>query len=198
MKIKIRRLWAALTAAFVVLSLCGCTFLMAPKEKDDGLTEEERAEMSRIESALAQIGYATEGVTVVEDPNALSEEVRRLNEAAQEQGIGVEYKNQAFSLDGQNFDCYIGNPVDSGYDMFIDIYTSDLQEELYLSQLLRPGQAFEKITLNRPLTEDTRLNVVYTQVQVNEESGELEIRAQTIITLDFVILHPGADDSYDS
>ena len=185
MKFTIRRLWAAMMAA-LTLALCGCTFSMAPEE-DDGMSAEEREEMSRIQSVLNEIGFATEGVTVVDDSGSLSDEVRRINEEAQQDGIRVEYKNQAFSSDGVEFDCYIGNPADSQYNMFIDIYDANYENELFLSQLIRPGQAFEQITLLQPVTENTTANVIYTQVEVNDE-GELAIRGQTIITLELVLL----------
>lgn len=133
-------------------------------------------------ASAPKIGYA-EGVTVVEDPNALQKAVDEMYEKAAQPGIGLEYKNDAFSSDGTNFECYIANAASNQYDMYIQIFADDaLTDELYLSQLLRPGTAFDKLELNHSLENgDNRVYVAFTQIEEDLET----IHAQTMVTMDF-------------
>lgn len=131
------------------------------------------------------IGYASDGVTVIDDADALQRAVDEAFEEAKKPGIGIEYRNDAYSSDGKDFSCYIGNSANNDYDMFIAIYADDAFEDLlFLSQLIRPGQAFEHITLQRALAPGNYVvNCVYTQVEVVD--GEQAIHAQTAVTLNF-------------
>jgi hypothetical protein len=133
------------------------------------------------------IGYATEGITIIDDADALQREVDEMYAEAQREGIGLEYQNDAYSSDGRNFTCYIGNAPQNGYDMFIAIYADDaLQDLLFLSALLKPGQAFSDIQLTRALESGAHtVNCVFTQVEVVD--GEQAIHAQTAVTLDFYV-----------
>ncbi len=151
-------------ATSLALTATGCK-----KEKE---TEEEKP----------KIGYA-EGVTVVEDPDALQKTVDEMYEKAAEGGVGLEYKNDAFSSDGEKFECYIANAAKNKYDMYIQIFAdSGLTDELFLSQLLRPGTAFDNITLEHKLDPgDHRVYVAFTQVEEDLET----IHAQVMVTMDF-------------
>jgi len=132
-----------------------------------------------------KVGYATEGVTAVKDPEALQRAIDEAYAKAQEPGVALKYRNDAVSTNGVDFDCYIGNSTDNAYDMFIDIYADQaLTDEIFLSELLKPGQAFEKITLKHPLDPGThRVYVAFTQVKV--EDGEQKIHQQVMVTMDF-------------
>jgi hypothetical protein len=73
-------------------------------------------------------------------------------------------------------------------DMFIAIYTdSTFEDELFLSELLRPGQAFEHITLNRALDTGSH-DVVAAFSLVKEEDGQQVIAKQTFVGLRFNVL----------
>lgn len=139
---------------------------------------EEKPEQSQ----TPKIGYA-EGVTVVEDPDALQKAVDEMYAKAAEGGVGLEYKNDAFSTDGLNFECYIANASNNKYDMYIQIFADEaLTDELYLSQLLRPGTAFDALELERELDPgDHRVYVAFTQV----EEDLATIHAQVMVTMDF-------------
>ena len=67
------------------------------------------------------------------------------------------FQNQAFSEDGKTFTCYIANSEYNEYDMFIALYTeiSNDAEPLYLSGLMRPGEAFREIALDEALDKGT-------------------------------------------
>lgn len=131
------------------------------------------------------IGYASDGVTVIDDADALQRAVDEEFAKSQRPGIGIRYQNDAYSSNGKDFSCYIGNSTTNVYDMFIAIYADDAFEDLlFLSQLIKPGQAFEHITLERALDPgDYVVNCVYTQVEVVD--GQQSIHAQTAVTLNF-------------
>lgn len=131
------------------------------------------------------LGYA-EGVTVVEDPDALQKAVDEMYEEAAKGGVTLEYKNGASSTDGETFECYIANAVENGYDMYIDIYAdAALTDHLFLSGLIRPGQAFDNIRLEHKLDPgDHQVYVAFTQV----EEDLATIHAQVMVTMDFTVV----------
>jgi len=135
---------------------------------------------------VPKLFYESKGVTVVEDnPEAYQKTLESLRKESEKMPVGLEYKNDAYSEDGSTFSCYIANAVRNQYDMYIDIYDETMTEELFLSGLIRPGNAFESITLNRPLSEGTHeLFVAFTQVKPTED-GDFSIQAQIIIIMDF-------------
>lgn len=130
MNIRIRKWTAALFALLLLLS-SGCS---KAEEEDKGPT----------------IGYAVEGVTVLDDGNSLARAIQELEEESRGKIINLDYKPDAYSIDGVNFTCYLGNSLDNPYDMYIQIVGAG-QDQLYLSGLIRPGQAFERITLDHAL-----------------------------------------------
>lgn len=168
-----RGLLAALLATAVLLSGCG-------KKQE---TETPPAE--RIGTAGLRIGYE-EGLTVVDNPNSLQDAVDKAIEQSRE-GMGLEYKNDAFSSDGVNFVCYIANAESNQYDMFIAIYGDEgFTDELFLSKLMRPGQAFDHIALAHPLDPGSHTAyVAFTQVE--ELDGEQAIHAQVFVTMNFTV-----------
>lgn len=163
----------ALTGVLFVL-LCGCQ-------------KKEEEPSYNTQSGLT-IGYASEGVTVIDDVNELQKAVDEAYEKSMEPGIALLFQNDAYSTDGVHFTCSIGNSEENEYDMFIAIYSDlDYTKEVFVSQLLRPGTKFESLTLNEPLeVGDYRLPVVFTQVVV--EDGEAKIHAQTSVAIGFHVL----------
>lgn len=164
-------------AALVTLSAAGCA-----KKQPEPAQEEEPPKRNLV------IGYAEEGVTVAETEDELNKSVRQMLEAAQEPGIRLSYKNNAFSEDGVNFSCYIANG-DEKYDVFFQIFADEeLQDEVFLSQLLRPGQAFESITLSHALPKRSTTRCYVSQTRVELVDGEQTIHDQTFFTMDFNVL----------
>ena len=136
------------------------------------------------DTGTPKIGYA-EGVTVVEDPDALQKLVDEMYQKAAEGTIALEYKNGAYSTDGTNFSCYIANSVDNKYDMYIQIFADEgLTDQLLLTGLIRPGSAFANLTLDHALDTGThRVYVAFTQV----EEDLATIHAQVFVTMDFTV-----------
>ncbi len=159
-KHRFNRLLAMLLCAAFLLSFSGCK-----KQEDE----------------TSKIGYA-EGVTVVEDPDALQKAVDEMYKNAAEGNVALEYKNDASSEDGKTFSCYIANSTANKYDMYIQMFAdSELTDQLLLSGLIRPGSAFDEITLEHELeTGDHTVYVAFTQVEEDLET----IHAQVIVTME--------------
>lgn len=136
------------------------------------------------------IGYATEGVAAI-DERTLNDAVREMyEEAANAPKITLQFQNDAYSDDGLNFTCSIGNSSENEYDMFIAIYPETGEADpLFVSQLLRPGQKFEHITLDRALEPGTH-EVACAFTQVAMEDGEQTIVNQQLIALTFHVSEP--------
>lgn len=125
--------------------------------------------------------FATEGVTAI-DQESLQKAVDELMNAPQD-SIGLYYKNDALSSDGTNFSCYLGNSPANEYNAFYALYAdADLTDLVFLSDLLRPGEVFESITLDHALPEGT--TTVYCALTLVEEDLET-IHDQVIFTADF-------------
>ncbi len=139
-----------------------------------------------------RIGYATQGV-VATDEETLQDAVDKVKEQANQPGVALEYKDLMVSEDGQNFTCFIGNSADNAYDMFITIYADQaLTDELFLSELLKPGTRFENVTFSRKLDPGEYTGyVVYTQVADEQEADKSNyiqtIHAQVATTINIVV-----------
>jgi len=168
----VRQVWKRVA----LVSLAATLALAAPGCKK----EEEEPE----DEGGRKLGYA-EGVTVTEDPDALQKAVDEMYEQAAKGGVPIEFKNEAYSTDGKNFECYIGNPASNKFDMYIGIYADDaMEDELFLSGLIRPGSAFDHIELERELEKGEHVvSVALTQVEEDLET----IWNQAFITMNFIV-----------
>lgn len=136
------------------------------------------------ENQRQRVEYATEGVTVVDDANALQKAVDELMSEPNDP-IALLYENDAWSHDGQNFDCYIANSYDNDLDAFFTIATDvEMKDIVYVSGLLRPGQALEKISLERSLEQGDYTLFVGISL-VREENGEQVLDRQLVYNVDF-------------
>lgn len=132
------------------------------------------------------IGYSAEA-RVMLDQDSLQAAMDRAIENAKGKNVSLKYKNNAYSTDGVNFDCYIVNSASNLYDMFLTIYAdAELADQIFLSELVPPGSGFESITLDHALDAgDHTVYVGLTQVQTDEETGEQTLVAQVWHTMDF-------------
>ena len=129
-----------------------------------------------------KLEYATSVIALNEA--SLQQAVDEMYAKAKEGRFVTAYKNEAYSDDGVNFNCYIGNSAHNTYDMYFQIFAdSERTDQLYLSQALRPGTGFNDVTLDHALDPGThRVYVVYTQVE-----DLTTIKGQTTITMDFIV-----------
>lgn len=122
------------------------------------LTKQTAAPTEPVQAAAGQptLSYAT-GLTVVDEDSMQSAVEEAINRMGQ---IAVSYQAQAFSENGKDFSCYIANSQANEYDMYIGIYEAGKESDptvppLFLSGLMKPGEAFETITLTRTLDPGT-------------------------------------------
>ncbi len=82
----------------------------------------------------------------------------------------------------KTFTCYIANSEYNEYDMFIALYTeiSNDAEPLYLSGLMRPGEAFREIALDEALDKGTH-DVYLVMTQVEDDHSTLH--GQSVVTI---------------
>lgn len=134
-----------------------------------------------------QIGYA-EAAIIVDDAEALRQAVEEAQERAKQPGVAIHYKPTAYSENGIDFTCDIGNPATSAYDEFITIYGDEAyNDELYVSQLLRPGYTLDSITLNHELNPGSHtVYLAFTQVETKED-GKQAIKGQAYINMEFIV-----------
>ena len=170
MDAKQRRVMIPLVAVVVVLCVVVVGLVMTLQDQNDA---EPAADSG------GAIGYA-DGVTVVDDESALQAAVDQMMKDAKNEMV-ASFQNQAFSEDGKTFTCYIANSEYNEYDMFIALYKNLNDEEpIYLSGLMRPGEAFREIVLDEALGKgDHTVNLVFTQV----EDDHSTIHGQSIVTI---------------
>lgn len=85
---------------------------------------------------------------------------------AEEGQIALRYKNVAYSTDGVNFTCDIGNSTANTKDLYFNIYTdSTFEEQILLTGLVPPGQGITEFTSEIPFEPGTHEAVlVFTRV----------------------------------
>lgn len=132
-----------------------------------------------------RIGYAGEA-RVMLDQDALQAAMDA--EMAKDGNVALLYRNNAYSENGTDFECYIVNSPANKYDMFLTIFAdAELTDQVFLSGLIPVGSGFEQITLDRALEPGSHtLNVVVTQVDTGE-NGEQVIKNQVAHTMDFYV-----------
>lgn len=137
------------------------------------------------DGAAPKLDYAAEA-TVMLDQDSLQAAFDEAVRNAAEGNIGLMYKNDAYSSNGADFECYIANSDSNKYDMFLTIFAdAELTDQIYLSGLVAPGSGFENISLEHSLEPgDHTVYVALTQVDVNE-AGEQVIKNQVMHTMDF-------------
>lgn len=138
------------------------------------------------DGATPAIGYAAEAKVMLDQGSLQAAFDEALKNAA-EGNVGLKYKNDAYSTDGVNFECYIVNSDSNVYDMFLTIYAdAEMTDQIYLSGLVPPGSGFEAIKLDHALDAgDHTVYVALTQVDTDEETGEQVIKNQVVHTMDF-------------
>ncbi|MDE6936141.1 MAG: hypothetical protein K2P26_11070 [Oscillospiraceae bacterium] len=133
-----------------------------------------------------RIGYASEA-RVMLDQDSLQAAMDAAMEKAKDGNVALRYKNNAFSTNGTDFECFIANSSANIFDMFLTIYADEqLTDQIFLSGLVPPGSGFESVTLDRALDPgDHTVYVAVTQVADDEETGQQVIKNQVIHTMDF-------------
>lgn len=134
---------------------------------------------------VPRIGYAADAAVML-DQDSLQAAMDEAMRNAADGNVALLYKNNAFSTNGTDFDCYIVNSSANKYDMFLTIFAdAELTDQIFLSGLVPPGSGFESITLDRALPSGLQtVYVVLTQVDT-DENGEQVLKNQVAHTMDF-------------
>lgn len=132
------------------------------------------------------MGYSVEA-TVSDDPEALQKWYDEQMERAKGPTLTTEYQEYASSTNGIDFTCYLANSPLNELDGFYAIYGDmAFEDELFKSDLLRPGTALRKITLNHALNPGEH-EVYVTFSQVMEQDGVLDIYQKRTFTVTFTV-----------
>lgn len=132
-----------------------------------------------------RVGYAAEA-KVMTDRESLQAAMDEAMENARDGNVALRYKNNAYSTNGTDFECFIVNSASNKYDMFLTIYAdAEMTDQIFLSGLVPPGSGFENITLDHALEPGSHeVTVVLTQVDTDENGAQV-IKHQVAHTMDF-------------
>lgn len=163
-------------AALIIVLLLGVVIFLLWRSSTTNINDD----------GVPKLGYATEAKVMLDQDSlqaAFSEALRN----AADGNIALKYRNDAYSENGTDFECYIVNSESNKYDMFLTIFAdAELTDQIFLSQLVPPGSGFEEITLSRAL--DKGVHTVYvalTQVDTDAETGEQVLKNQVMHTMEF-------------
>jgi len=136
-----------------------------------------------------KIAYES-GARVMLDQDSLSAAMQEAIENSKNGMIGLQYKNNAYSTDGVNFECSITNSASNLYDMYLTIFAdAELTDQIFLSGLIPPGSGLENVTLDHALEAgDHTVYVALTQVETDEETGDQTLIRQVMHTMDFHVI----------
>lgn len=125
------------------------------------------------------IGYEAGAIAL--DADSLQKAVDEAFQKTEDGYITLDFFNEAYSTDGENFECRIGNDPSNTSDMYIAIYLDDdVEQQIYLSGLIRPGEGIASFKSDIKFDKgayDTVL--VLTQVMDDHET----LKAQTSVAL---------------
>lgn len=157
----VNKLIIAIISAVVVVAIVVVVFIMINGKEDDKKEEETSKKV---------IGY--EANVVANEDDDLQSLVDDMIQKAQEGSISLEFKNTAYSSDGEKFSCYIANSIKNNYDMFLTLYKDVTYEnEMYLSGLIPVGSAIEGFTVDEKLEKgEYDMVLVVTQVKDDHET----------------------------
>jgi NADH:ubiquinone oxidoreductase subunit 3 (subunit A) len=178
-KLRKGRIFALIIIVVLIVALAAAVVALVSGK--NGSREEAESTTTPEETTTArELTY--EGGVVAVDSDSFSKQVSEMYSKAAEGTAALEYKNDAYSTDGQNFTCYIANSKLNSYDMYIGMYEdSALTKEIYLSGLIPIGSAMEQFKSNYTLPKgDYTCTLVMTLV----ESDHTTMHAQVAYTID--------------
>lgn len=175
---------AALVCALLLLlsSAVGC------KKKTEEVIEEDELEVG----GKPRLGFAVEGVGgIANTQDEFDAMLATAEAAAEDQGYTLNYQNEAVSTDGMTFSCNLGNDGINKYPMYIQLYGDlAMSDELFMSDLIMPGQAFQSITLNHALNPGVHdVICAFTWVKI-EDNGDQSVHNQITVKLMFTVSEP--------
>lgn len=100
------------------------------------------------------------------------QDVNEVHQKIEDGYISLAHKNQAYSTDGESFDCYINNNADNKYDFYVTVYNNQNADEmLYISGLIPPGSGIDHLKSEVKLDSgEYDALLVITQVEDDHET----------------------------
>lgn len=127
-----------------------------------------------------QIQYDEAAVALDED--SLRQQLAEAQKKAEEGQMALKYQNVAYSEDGTEFTCNIGNSEANSYDMYINIYDSTLTKQILLTGLIPPGQGIKEFTSEIPF-EPGNHEAVLVLTQVEDDHATMHAQVKVTYTL---------------
>lgn len=117
------------------------------------------------------------------DEDALKKQFGDALKKAEEGQIALRYKNVAYSTDGVNFTCDIGNSTANTKDLYFNIYTdSTFEEQILLTGLVPPGQGITEFVSEIPFEPGT-YEAVLVFTRVDDDHATMLGQAKVTYTL---------------
>lgn len=128
-----------------------------------------------------KLDYEPSAVALDED--SLQRAVDEAFKKTEEGYITLDFYNEAFSSNGVDFTCKIGNSPENKYDMYCAVYLNgDTSQRVFLSGLLRPGEALETFKSETALDDGT-YDAVLTLTQVADDHETLKAETSVVLKL---------------
>lgn len=163
--------WIILTLLVLFLSAVGiiAVLLLKKPEKEEDAKEK---------------GMGFEASVVLEDSDNLQKQYNEMPEKTKEGYMTLSMKTSAFSKDGTNFSCYLGNAEENKYNLYLTISLDDTEEELCRTELIPIGGHIESFTSGKKLEAGT-YSATVGFVQVEEDLRT--IHSQVYAGLELVV-----------
>ncbi len=134
------------------------------------------------EEGPPSLQFASEGVTALDEATlqAAVDELAELKDP-----IAIYYNPDAYSKDGINFSCKLGNSTANTGPCYFSLYAdAECSDQLALTGAIRPGEAFETIKLDRALEKGA--HTVYVAETLVDEDLTTAIN-QVVFTITFTV-----------
>lgn len=174
---KFKKTEIAMLAVIIALAAAFCAALIILLPRDNAPVQNET------ETGANIIQY--DEAAVILDEEEMRSQFDDVQKKTEEGKMSLRYQKTAYSSDGVNFKCEIGNSSANDYDMYINIYKDpELTEQILLTGLIPPGSKITEFESEIPLAPGTyNTTLVLTQV----EDDRSTFHAQLMITLDLVV-----------
>lgn len=109
-----------------------------------------------------------------------------MQKKADEGQMALKYVKTAYSSDGVNFTCDVGNSTANKYDMYINIYTdATFEEQILLTGLIPPGSGIKEFQSEIPLDPGIYETVmVLTQVEDDHSTFHAQLMVTFILEVE--------------
>lgn len=156
-----------------------------PASVTEGVSTPQQTAAPETTAADNKPKLAYEAGAIALDEDSLQKAYDEAVKKTEEGYISLDFFNEAYSTDGENFECRIGNAPENTSDMYCAIYLdSSFSQQVYLSGLIRPGEQIAKFKSNIKLETGTHEAIlVLTQVMDDHET----LKAETSVVLQLVV-----------